>query len=151
MCNAFAAFLVILDLCNLSCQEGDPVPASGFIGRAGTTGPIKLPGPANFPDLQIFPPRWGKGGFPHRVPLSPCFRVSISLQSGNLKRASQPRSSRRFSSVSVPPCASAICRERTRPMPEPSTFVVKKGTKRFAVLARPGPSSVTHTSSLPLF
>src|SRR6266851_473749 len=33
----------------------------------------------------------------------------------------------------MPPCASAIWRERTRPIPEPFGLVVKNGTNRFFV------------------
>src|SRR5205085_5160383 len=69
--------------------------------------------------------------------------------SGRRRRASQPRPRARFSSVSVPPCASAIWRESTRPIPDPPGFVVKKGTKRFAVFARPKPSSSTQISTWP--
>ena len=67
------------------------------------------------------------------------FSLTRDLQSGNLKRASHPRTSSRFSRVSVPPCASAICRESTKPIPEPAALVVKNGTNRFAVLAKPAP------------
>ena len=38
-----------------------------------------------------------------------------------------------FSSVRLPPWASAICRLRAKPMPEPVGLMVKKGTKRFGV------------------
>ena len=40
-------------------------------------------------------------------------------QIGSLRDARQPAWSAWLSSVSEPPCASAICRLRTRPMPEP--------------------------------
>src|SRR5271167_2146308 len=74
-----------------------------------------------------------------------CFQI------GRRNFASQPRPSRRFCSVNVPPCASAIWRLRTRPIPEPPCFVVKKGTKRFAVFEIPGPSSSTETSKKELY
>ena len=51
--------------------------------------------------------------------------------------------------ASVPPCASAICRLSTSPMPEPFALVVKKGTNRLPGSGRPGPSSSTTTSSSP--
>ena len=63
--------------------------------------------------------------------------------------ATHPRRSTRLSSDSDPPCASAICRQSTRPMPDPCGFVVKNGTKRFALFAKPGPSSSTITASVP--
>src|SRR2546427_8901894 len=44
----------------------------------------------------------------------------------------------RFVSVSVPPCASAIWRDSTRPIPEPVGLVVKNGTNRLPVSASPG-------------
>ena len=53
----------------------------------------------------------------------------------------------RFSSVSVPPWPSAICRLSTRPMPEPPGLVVKNGTNRLPVFCSPGPSSSMRTSS----
>ena len=53
--------------------------------------------------------------------------------------ARTPRSSGRFSSVSEPPCPSAICRLKTSPIPEPPAFVVKKGTNRLPVFCNPGP------------
>ena len=81
-----------------------------------------------------------------RMPVmaSPIFHV------GSVSRARQPRASLRFSSVSDPPWPSAICRHRTRPMPDPPGLVVKKGTNRFDVLARPGPSSSTAISRFAL-
>src|SRR6185436_12409189 len=75
----------------------------------------------------------------------------INDHSGNLNLASHPGSCRRFSNVNVPPCASAICLDNTKPIPDPWAFVVKNGTNRFAVLASPGPSSRTHTSTCPFF
>src|SRR2546430_15538496 len=60
---------------------------------------------------------------------------------GNLKRASHPLTSSRFSSVRAPPCASAIWRESTSPMPEPEVLVLKNGTKRLAVVAKIGRAS----------
>src|SRR5262249_35468411 len=65
------------------------------------------------------------------------------------RRASHPGAFLRLTSVSEPPCASAICRLSTRPMPEPPGFVVKNGTNRLVVLARPGPSSSIQTSTCP--
>ena len=44
----------------------------------------------------------------------------------------------RFSSCRLPPCASAICRLSTRPIPEPPGLVVKNGTKRLPVFDEPG-------------
>src|SRR5206468_3921222 len=43
---------------------------------------------------------------------------------GRDTRASQPLAAARLASVSVPPCASAICRESASPIPEPSALVV---------------------------
>src|SRR5262249_3572156 len=43
---------------------------------------------------------------------------------GSRSRAPHPRRSGRFSSVNTPPCASAICRHSTRPIPDPIGFVV---------------------------
>src|SRR6185437_113995 len=57
---------------------------------------------------------------------------------GSRTRASQPSPS---ISDRLPPCASAIWRLRTSPIPEPPGLVVKKGTKRLAVSGRPNPSS----------
>ena len=65
---------------------------------------------------------------------------------GSRSTARQPPTSERFSSVSAPPCASAICRHRTRPMPDPPGLVVKNGTNRLRVLESPGPSSSTVSS-----
>jgi len=70
---------------------------------------------------------------------------------GSRNRASQPRPLARFSSVSIPPWPSAICRLSARPMPDPPGLVVKNGTKRFEVLGNPGPSSSTETSRKELF
>ena len=39
----------------------------------------------------------------------------------------------------VPPCASAICRLSTSPMPVPFALVVKNGTNRLPGSGRPGP------------
>src|SRR6476660_8192065 len=64
-------------------------------------------------------------------------------QIGKRSFASQPEPMRRFSSVNAPPCASAICRLSTRPIPDPPGLVVKNGTNRLPVLERPGPSSST--------
>ncbi len=47
----------------------------------------------------------------------------------------------------MPLWASAICRLNTSPIPEPPRLVVKKGTNRLVVLARPGPSSRTRIST----
>ena len=56
------------------------------------------------------------------------------------RRAAPARRPARFSRVSAPPWASAIWRDSTRPMPEPSGLVVKKGTNRLArARAGPGP------------
>jgi len=57
----------------------------------------------------------------------------------------------RFGAIFQGECAgvpSAIWRLKTRPMPEPPGLVVKNGTKRLAVPARPGPSSVTQISTI---
>jgi hypothetical protein len=62
-------------------------------------------------------------------------------QASSLSLASQPCPVDRFSRVKVPPCASAICRLRTKPIPVPPGLVVKKGTNRLDVFERPGPSS----------
>ena len=43
---------------------------------------------------------------------------------GSRRRASHPRRPTAFRKLSVPRCASAICRQSTSPMPEPSGFVV---------------------------
>src|SRR5579859_1493226 len=82
-----------------------------------------------------------------------CLIVSVvsDLQIGSRNFASHPRLSRRFCSVSVPPCASAIWRLSTRPMPDPPGLVVKKGTNRLAVFEIPGPSSSTDTSRYELY
>src|SRR6185436_4804647 len=72
--------------------------------------------------------------------------LELTNYSGSLRYARQPRRSVRFSSVRLPPCASAIWRLRTSPMPEPPGLVVKNGTKRLPVLDNPGPSSSTHNS-----
>ena len=69
------------------------------------------------------PPHKGPGKGPH---------------SGSCSRASQPWVPARFDSVSRPPCASAICRDSTSPIPDPVGLVVKNGTNRFAVSGRPG-------------
>ena len=53
--------------------------------------------------------------------------------------ARQPVRSSRFSRIRLPPCASAICRLSTRPMPEPPGLVVKNGTNRLPVFDSPGP------------
>ena len=71
-------------------------------------------------------------------------------QRGRRRRATHPRPSPRFSRTSDPPCASAIWRLSTRPMPEPCGLVVKNGTNRFAVGGRPGPSSSTQISTAAL-
>src|SRR5213080_4160315 len=61
--------------------------------------------------------------------------VTHAYVEGNVTVALAPRAPCRGSRVSVPPWASAIWRLNTRPIPEPVGLVVKKGTKRFAVLA----------------
>jgi len=43
---------------------------------------------------------------------------------GSDTRASQPLACTRLASVSEPPCASAIWRDRASPIPEPSALVV---------------------------
>src|SRR4029077_6506745 len=75
------------------------------------------------------------------------WRGGLQLLGGRRRRASQPRRDSRFSSVSEPPWASAICRLRTSPMPEPLGLVVKNGTNKLVGLGMPGPSSCTHTST----
>src|SRR5208282_4517874 len=67
--------------------------------------------------------------------------------SGNWTTASQPFPSARLVSETLPPCASAICRLKARPMPDPLGLVVKKGTNKFDGLAIPGPSSCTNRCS----
>ena len=62
---------------------------------------------------------------------------------GSTSTALQPGVCSRLVRLRKPPWASAICRARTRPMPLPWGLVVKKGTNRLAVLARPFPSSST--------
>jgi hypothetical protein len=62
-------------------------------------------------------------------------------QRGSRSTASAPVPAGRFITTNEPPCASAICRLSGRPIPEPSGFVVKKGTKRFPGFMIPGPSS----------
>ena len=61
--------------------------------------------------------------------------------SGKQILASHPFVPTRFSSETLPPCASAIWRLSARPMPDPPGLVVKNGTKRLAGFAIPGPSS----------
>src|SRR6185437_12084729 len=76
-----------------------------------------------------------------QIPLPP-FRTTVreviyfygSGPTGSRTRASQPSPS---ISDRLPPCASAIWRLRTSPIPEPPGLVVKKGTKRLAVSGRP--------------
>ena len=65
---------------------------------------------------------------------------------GMRRLARQPVRSSRFSSIRLPPCASAICRLSTSPIPEPPGLVVKNGTNRLPVFDSPGPSSSTHSS-----
>src|SRR5665213_2494065 len=76
---------------------------------------------------------------PHRLASATCGNG----RSGRRALASHPRPS---ISVRPPPCASAICRLRTNPIPDPPGLVVKNGTKRFVVSGRPYPSSRTETS-----
>ncbi len=64
--------------------------------------------------------------------------------------ATHPRRSLRFSSESDPPCASAICRQSTSPMPDPCGLVVKNGTNRFALLARSRPFVLHHERERPV-
>src|SRR6185295_17345016 len=52
------------------------------------------------------------------------------VQSGSRSRATHPAAPARLSNARVPPCASAIWRDKTRPIPEPCGLVVKKGTNR---------------------
>src|SRR5690242_2405564 len=66
---------------------------------------------------------------------------------GKRNRATQPGPGERFSRPKDPPCASAICRLKTNPIPDPPGLVVKKGTNRFALFGSPGPSSVTTNSN----
>ena len=82
-------------------------------------------------------------GQPMRLSLHRCETERLQRQR---QRGAAPRPSGLFSSVSDPPCASAICRHSTRPMPEPPGLVVKNGTNRFDVFDRPGPSSSTQMS-----
>jgi hypothetical protein len=69
------------------------------------------------------------------------FAQDETVQRGRRSKACAPRPASRFVSTSDPPCASAIWRLNGRPIPEPSGFVVKNGTKRFAGFMMPGPSS----------
>ncbi len=62
--------------------------------------------------------------------------------------ASQPGPSEALRRLSDPLCASAICRLKTSPMPDPPRLVVKNGTNKLAVFERPGPSSRTVISTL---
>ncbi len=66
---------------------------------------------------------------------------------GKRNNASAPGAPTRFASVNVPPCASAICRERARPIPEPPGLVVKNGTNKFVGFMIPSPSSRTKIST----
>ncbi len=70
----------------------------------------------------------------------------LDLRSGSFPLAQRqpqagPRPAPPFlgSSDSAPPCASAIWRLSTRPMPEPLALVVKNGTNRLPGSGRPGP------------
>src|SRR5438093_12362308 len=65
---------------------------------------------------------------------------------GKTKSASQPGPVR-FAKINEPPCASAICRLKANPIPDPPGFVVKKGTNRFVGFMIPGPVSRTKTST----
>src|ERR1700722_17176909 len=66
--------------------------------------------------------------------------LSFAPNIGRRSSAMQPPiPSTRFSRVRLPPCASAIWRLRTRPIPEPLDLVVKNGTKRFVGFAIPLP------------
>src|SRR3982750_3450428 len=51
----------------------------------------------------------------------------------------------RLARVRLPPCASAICLLKARPIPDPVGFVVKNGTNKLEGFAMPGPSSCTKT------
>src|SRR6266508_6108009 len=73
-------------------------------------------------------------------------RVGATAWRGSRRLARQPVRSSRFSSIRLPPWASAICRLRTRPIPDPPGLVVKNGTNRLPVFDNPGPSSSTHSS-----
>ncbi len=55
------------------------------------------------------------------------------------------------SHVIFPLCILIICRDRLNPIPEPDSFVVKKGMKIFSAISAsmPGPLSVTLSSTLP--
>src|SRR5262249_52098478 len=54
-----------------------------------------------------------------------------SYASGRRTVATVPDRSSRARRASDPRCASTMSRARTKPMPDPSGFVVKNGTKRF--------------------
>ena len=54
--------------------------------------------------------------------------LMTSASAITLRPRARPRDS---PGLSVPPCASAICRERARPIPEPPGLVVKNGTNKF--------------------
>ena len=79
---------------------------------------------------------------------APRTNAGCACCTGRRSVARTPRWSVRFSSCRLPPWASAICRLRTRPMPEPPGLVVKNGTNRLPVFASPGPSSSTHSSTV---
>ena len=83
---------------------------------------------------------------PPRPPWLKLFGV-LYAPNGNLNVARHPRPPPRFSSAIVPPCASAICRLRARPIPDPLGLVVKNGTNRFDVSERPLPSSSMFSSN----
>jgi hypothetical protein len=70
------------------------------------------------------PRRKGRQGQPDLVPSLPCSLLALPSYTGRRSSASQPGSGVRFSRVRVPPWASAIWRERARPMPVPPGFVV---------------------------
>ena len=65
---------------------------------------------------------------------SPNEAIAAALRTRNVRA--------RSTSVSDPPCASAICRLNVSPIPEPPGFVVKNGTNRFVGFIIPGPSSL---------
>src|SRR5688500_7633848 len=68
--------------------------------------------------------------FASGIPLSRLWdkrKQRSSAHFGSLNKASHPRAPLRFARLNEPPCASAICRLRARPIPEPPGFVVKNG------------------------
>ena len=88
----------------------------------------------------------------HQIPIFLRHGLTLTASSiDNRNVAMQPGPLFLFSSKSAPPCASAIWRERTRPIPDPWGFVVKNGTNKFALLGSPGPSSSIMIAIVPFW